>query len=187
MRKSCIFALTLAIVAVSCQKDYEGFGDISQCPELQEVIDKINDSPEIDDDLLLATLQTTGMVAIDSYRQKNNGAWKGSKSYDSASSTILCFENEAYLYSRLMNDPIECFGPYPLRYDAKTNTIYTQSIIHPNEEFKAVVKYFDGEIVILDGLFMPEHDMYNDDYAEYRYIVTYSLDKEMRENYEELL
>ena len=74
-----------------------------------------------------------------------------------------------------------------MRYDAKTNTIYTQSIIHPNEEFKAVVKYFDGEIVILDGLFMPEHDMYNDDYAEYRYIVTYSLDKEMRENYEELL
>ena len=82
MKKIYIFALTLAMVAVSCQKDYEGFGDISQCPELQEVIDKINESSEIDDDLLLETLQTTGMVAIDSYRQKNNGAWKGSKSYD---------------------------------------------------------------------------------------------------------
>ena len=187
MKKNCLLLFVISVLLTGCYKDYEGFGDISQCEGLQETIDKIKNSPIIDDKVLLETLQTTRLTKIDEYYKQNNGEWEYLPMLSSHSSTILCFDNEAYKFSKyVFDDEIKILGPYPLTYDADTNTFYTTSQIH-HTEHKAVVKYFDGEIIILDGLFMPRHDMYNEDYAEYRYITTFRLEKEGREYCEGLL
>jgi hypothetical protein len=180
MRKLIFIFAAVAILLCGCNNQL----DMPQFPGLPDVeLEPDAYNAEIDDEALLEALYSNAIVRQGEYRWID-GEWVDEDIDGEITQVIICNENEAYMYNRgVHHGPIEEQGPYKFSYDADTNTIYTESITVEGVECRARVIYFDGEYLLLDGLFAPQQGYLNiEDYENRRYLMRYKLFKELRDD-----
>ena len=180
MKKISYIFAAVAILLCGCDNQV----DMPQFPGLPDVeLEPDAYNAEIDDEALLEALYSNAIVRHGEYRWID-GEWVDEDIDGEILQVIICNENEAYMYNRgVHHGPIEEQGPYKFSYDADTNTIYTESITVEGVECRARVIYFDGEYLLLDGLFAPEQGYLKiEDYENRRYLMRYKLFKELRDD-----
>ena len=186
MRKLIFIFAAVAILLCGCDNQV----DMPQFPGLPDVeLEADAYSAEIDDEALWEALQTTAMLDSGTYIYRD-GNWESVlEKPTSAYNLIICIGDESYCYVNLMGEWCPKIGPYAISYDADTNTLHSYHKDDKSKKYSAVVKYFDGENLILDGYFAPVHDRchccYGDDSG--RHLTCVALDKESREEVIDLL
>ena len=187
MRKLIFIFATATIMFSGCHNQ----SDMPQFPGLPDVeLEADAYEAEIDDEALWEALQAAAMDEKATYILDKDGNWEGVLDRPtSASDLIICIGDESYCYVNLMGEWCPKIGPYAISYDADTNTLHSYHKDDKSKKYSAVVKYFDGENLILDGYFAPVHDRchccYGDDSG--RHLTCVALDKESREEVIDLL
>lgn len=187
MRKILLTLAAMAIIAASCQKENEQSDWYTEASiELENVLGKVKQSTEIDDALLIETLLNYTVVPT-FCATKEDGTWEPYRKApgEIGSCGVLFYEAEVYqYYFKMMEGTLTKSIAYTYNYDTETNTLNTDSAIH-DYTFSCEVKYFDGSYLILEGLFAPLDDLYNDNYADYYYLREFKVDKEIRKSLED--
>ncbi len=185
MRKLIFIFATATIMFSGCHNQ----SDMPQFPGLPNVeLEADAYSAEIDDEALWEALQTTAMLNSGTYIYRD-GNWEYFLPLlTSSDELIICIGDEAYYYVSLLGREGKMIGPFAISYDADTNTLYSYNKDDKSKKYSAVVKYFDGENLILDGYFTPAHyDCFCCDDDSGRHLSCFALDKESREEVIDLL
>lgn len=185
MRRVILLVMVSVVGISSCQdnNDQPQLGYVDE--KLNEIVSLIEQSSDVDDALLIETLLNYTIIPSYSFIKVEEG-WENNNAPDtSACAGIIFYETEIYAYGCMAwEESLTKYGGYRYSYDAENNILYTSSIIH-DFTYSCKVKYFDGKNLILDGLFAPTDDIYNDNYAQRRIISEFVVDKEIRKSLED--
>lgn len=185
MKKSILFIMMMAAGMSSCQDNNEQpeFDYVNE--KLEEMVGLIEQSSNVDDALLMETLLNYTIVPSYSFIETEEG-WRDNNAPDSSyCAGVVFYDLGIFTYCCVGSEAkLTKYGEYSYSYDDKNNTLYTKSIIH-DFTYSCTVRYFDGKNLILDGLFAPTDDIYDDNYAKRRIITEFVVDKEIRKSLED--
>lgn len=180
MKKNIFTLLIIAMGLSSCQDTSEEIVHNFSTKEFNEMNSLIEQSSYVDDVLFTETLINYSIVPASSFIEVEDGWLNNNKPNSSFCAGIVFYDNEIFSYYFIgFDDALTKFGGYRYSYDAETNILYTNSLIH-DYTYSCEVKYFDGEYLIVDGLFAPTDDVYNENYAHRRIKTKFKVEKEIR-------
>ena len=187
MKKILLTLAVMAMVAVSCQReDEQGDWRIELDIELENVLGKIEQTTEVDDALLTDALLNYAIKPIFLAIEKD-GEWEATPPAPGLPGCcgLVFYETEVFeYYVTVPDDKVYRSDAYAYHYDATTNTLYSESTIH-DYTYSCEVKYFDGSYLIIEGLLAPLDDIYNDFYADRKFLRELKVNKEIRKSLED--